>query len=73
MTEGEFYLEVETEKVFEIVEIEEEHYTESVSRCILTLQNVLDEDDMQPCYADLFGSDVFRELTEMEVVAWVSK
>ena len=73
MNVGEFYLEVETCKVFEIIHEEEEQYTDTVSRWSLVLQNVLDEEEIDQCYADRFGSDVYRRLTDMEVLAWASK
>jgi len=69
MSVGEFYLEIETGKVYEVIDVEEEQYSDTVSRWTLILQNVLDEDDIVPCYADRFGSDVYRELNAMEVLA----
>jgi len=73
MNVGEFYLDVETSKVFEIIHEEEKQYTDTVSRWSLVLQNVLDEKEVDQCYIDQFGSDVYRKLNAMEVVALASK
>ena len=65
----EFYLHIPSQYLYEVVEYEDEWYSDSACRTSVILENFIDPADMEQVYVDQMHSDEWRPLCEMEVIA----